>query len=256
MRNGRRFREALHSGKPLIGAWLTIPDPAMAEMLALTGVDFLLVDQEHAPISTADLQNILIGFRGTECASLVRVPWNEPWMAKHVIDVGADAVMFPMVMNREEAAKAVASTKYPPAGIRGVGPRRAAEYGLDERYFDHANDDIGVVVQIEHIDAVNRTEEIATTPGVDAIYVGPADLTGSLGRLPEFGSAETKAAIDRVAETCLRVKVPFGIYTASPQAAADWINRGGQLQTIGEDNQMLLDACVAGLAAARGEVRG
>jgi 4-hydroxy-2-oxoheptanedioate aldolase len=223
----------------------------MAELLANTGLDFLLIDMEHAPHSPGLLQNLLMGLNGTECASLVRVPWNEPWIIKQVIDVGADAIMVPMVNNREEAVKAAAATKYPPAGIRGVGPRRASMYGLDEAYMDRANDEIGVVVQIEHIDAVKRTEEIATAPGVDCVYVGPADLTGSLGKLPDFGNADTRAAIDEVIETCTRIKRPFAIYSDSAEGAARWANRGGQLQTIGEDFMMLGAANVAALKEAR-----
>ena len=256
MKNGRLFRERLHRGDRMLGAWLTIPDPAMAEMMALTGMDFLLIDMEHAPHDPGLLQNILLGLNGTECASLVRVPWNEPWIIKQIIDVGSDAIMVPMVNNRAEAEKAAKSTKYPPAGIRGVGPRRAAMYGLDETYMERANDEISVVVQIEHIDAVNNTEEIATTPGVDAVYVGPADLTGSLGKLPDFGNADTKAAIEKVVETCTRIKAPFGIYSDSAEGAAYWAHRGGQLQTIGEDNLILLQGTVTALREARAAMKG
>lgn len=256
MKNGRIFRQRLRDGDRMFGTWLTIPDPAMAELLANTGLDFLLIDMEHAPHSPGLLQNLLMGLNGTSCASLVRIPWNEPWIAKQVVDVGADAIMVPMVNNRAEAEKAAASVKYPPAGIRGVGPRRAAMYGLDESYMDTANDGIGVVVQIEHIAAVNRTEEIATTPGVDCVYVGPADLTGSLGKLPDFGNADTAAAIEKVVETCTRIKRPFAIYSDSAESAAKWAKRGGQLQTIGEDYMMLGQAHVAALKHAQALMKG
>lgn len=257
MNNGKRCKETLRAGKALIGTWVTLADPASAEIMAEAGLDFIILDTEHAPYSPPLAQNMLMGLRGSQCAAIVRVPWNEPWMVKQVLDIGADGIMFPMIMNTEEARKAVASTRYPPQGIRGFAPRRVAGYGFRfDEYVAEANESIVVLAQIEHIQAVDRVEEIAAVEGVDALYVGPADLTASLGRLPEFGHAEVKAAIDRVAEVCLRLKKPFGVYTGSPADAIGWVKRGGQVQTIGEDFMYLVEQTTAGLAAVRSALKG
>ena len=257
MLNGKRIKELLRSGQPVVGTWLTLADPAVAEIMADAGLDFVIVDQEHSAYSADLLQNMLIGFRGSPAAAIVRVPWNEPWLVKHALDVGADGIMFPMIMNGEEAKRAVASTRYGPQGNRGFSPRRASGYGLRfDEYVRDTDESIVVVAQVEHIEAVSRVGEIAGIEGVDLIFVGPADLTASLGRLPEFGHPDVKAAIDRVAEACIRLKQPFGVNTESPQDALAWASRGAQFLTYGEDTGFLLAAITRDLAAIRAGLKG
>ncbi len=255
MKNGKIFRQRLANKECLLGAWLSIQDPAVAELMSNTGLDFLLIDMEHAPYSPTNLQNMLIGMNGTDCASLVRVPWNVHWIIKQVIDVGADAIIVPMVNNREEAEAAVAATRYPPAGIRGVGPRRAALYGINENYLDEANEGIGVVVQIETTEAVKNVEAIASTPGVDAVYVGPADLTGSVGQLPNFGNPVTAAEIEKVIAGANNVGKPWAVWSGDAATAAKWANRGGTLATICEDVDLYQRALRAELQATRDQMK-
>ncbi len=252
MWNGKRFNERLANGQKLIGGWVSFTDPSIAEIMAGNGYDFLIVDMEHGPLNLTNTQGILMAFRETQCASILRVPWNEPWMVKHALDIGADGIMFPFIMDAEEARKAVAATRYAPRGNRGFSPRRASQYGARfDEYFDQLDGGIAVVLQIEHIDAVNRVEEIASVEGVNCVFVGPADLTASLGKLPNFSDPEVVAASAKVGEVCSRLGVPWGVNAGMPAGALRWAEKGAQFLTCSEDSEIFVMKVQSDIAEMR-----
>jgi 2-keto-3-deoxy-L-rhamnonate aldolase RhmA len=246
-----RVKRKLRDGKAVIGSVLSTPEPFIAEIMGAANFDFLLVDTEHSPLSIYDLQTLLIAARPTESTLIVRAPWNDPVAVKQILDVGADGVIFPWINSRAECEAAVSAAKYPPEGLRGAGPRRAGRLaGGVATYFQRANAEVLVLAQIEQAVAVERLDEILTTPGLDGIMVGPADLAASMGHLHELEHPEVEATIQRILDGCLRHNVPFGMFTATAAKAGLWIGRGGKIATLGGDTWFI----DAGIAAAKADI--
>lgn len=249
---GSVLKEKLAAGQTTIGSWLSCYDPAIAEIMANLGFDWVIIDSEHAPFSLPLMENMLMAFNGTETTPLIRVPWNDPVMIKQALDIGPAGVLVPLVNSAEEARRAVAACKYPPEGVRGVSPRRASSYFADfTDYLARANDETIVTVQIEHIQAVESIDAILEVPGIDVALVGPADLTASLGLLPQFTHARVQEAIRKVLARCLERKVAFGIHTGSPSDARLWASRGAQFVAMGMDIVFLRQAALDWLAKFR-----
>src|SRR5256885_9371170 len=227
----KRFRARLAAGETVIGAWLTIPELSVAEIMAGSGFDYVIIDAEHAPWTVAEIQIALAGFRGSKTVLLVRVPWNDAVAIKQVLDAGIDGVVCPMVRTVEEARSLIAACRYPPAGIRGFGPRRASDYYRRARdYAATANAEIVIVPQIEDARHLKELDGILALDGVDAICLGPADFSGSLGRLLDWTHPEVADALDTVlAKAKARgVAVCTGIVGA-PDAGAGRGAQGGPL---------------------------
>jgi 2-keto-3-deoxy-L-rhamnonate aldolase RhmA len=230
------MKRKLQAGQAVIGSVITTPEPFLAEVMGAAHFDFLLIDTEHCPFSVYQLQTVLIALQSTESTLIVRAPWNDPVAVKQILDVGAEGVIFPWVSTRAECEAAVAAAKYPPEGLRGFGPRRAARLSGDaHEYARRANEEIMVLVQIERAEALDRLDEILTTPGLDGIMIGPADLAASLGHLHDMEHQEVDAAIQRVLDGCKQHGVPFGMFTGSAERARKWIGRGGRIATLGGD---------------------
>src|SRR6266478_1344326 len=192
-----QFKRAIASGKTPIGAWLMSGAPSTAEALASVGFDFLVVDMEHTPIDTPQMVGILQAIAGTPAQAIVRPPWNDMVMVKRAMDAGAQTLLFPFVQNADEAKRAVASTRYPPAGVRGVAAvHRGSRYGTVPNYQKRAHEEICVIVQIEAIAAV---------PGVDSIFIGPADLSASMGFLGDMGNPAVQEKLRAGAQACKRL---------------------------------------------------
>jgi len=205
-------KEKLKREEAVIGAAITIPSPDIAEMLSNLGFDWLFIDMEHAPLDVKDVQLILQVIESSDVTPIVRVPWNDPVVIKRALDVGAMGIIVPWVNSREEAEMAVKACKYPPKGIRGCGPRRAAKYGLETlSYLKSADEEIVVVVQIETVKAVESIKEILSVDGVDATFVGPMDLSASLGHLGNPDHPEVKEAIRTIIKAHSGTKVAPGI---------------------------------------------
>jgi 2-keto-3-deoxy-L-rhamnonate aldolase RhmA len=239
------LKEKLGAGGAALGSVVSITDPFVAEVMANAGFDFIIVDTEHCPFSIHQLQTTLIALRSSGQPVLVRAPWNDPVAVKQILDLGADGVIFPWISSREECAQAVAAAKYPPDGIRGWGPRRAIRlHGGPAEYARGANDYVMVLAQIERADAVERLDEILTTPGLDAIMVGPADLAASMGYLQDLENPAVEAMIDRILERCKANGVPFGMFTGTAEKARKWTLKGGQIATVGGD-LVFIDAGIA-----------
>lgn len=246
-----QVKRKLREGQAVIGSVLSTPEPFIAEIMGAANFDFLLVDTEHSPLSIYDLQNLLIALRPTESTVIVRAPWNDPVAVKQILDVGADGVIFPWINSRAECEAAVSAAKYPPDGLRGAGPRRAGRLGGgNANYFCRANEEVLVLAQIEQAVAVERLDEILTTPGLDGIMVGPADLAASMGHLHELEHPDVEAAIQRILEGCQRNNLPFGMFTGTAAKARTWIQRGGKIATIGGDTWFI----DAGIAATKAEI--
>ncbi|RWC25653.1 MAG: hypothetical protein EOS70_33245 [Mesorhizobium sp.] len=236
------FAETIRSGKPQIGAWMNIPHVMVAETLAQTNLDFLVVDGEHAPIPPSALLDILPATEGYGMPVLYRVAWNRIELIKAALDHGANGVMVPMVNSGVEAIDAVSSAKYPPAGKRGSGAWRASNYyQKDAEYRKDANSSSGVVVQIETRQALNNLDDIASTPGVDALFIGPADLALSLGMEPGKLTPELLDACRAVAAAAKKYRIASGIDVTSIDYIVKFQELGLSLFTYGSDPGFVLE---------------
>jgi 4-hydroxy-2-oxoheptanedioate aldolase len=235
------LKRRLKAGETTVGAWLSFAESAVAEIMAGTGYDWILIDTEHAPFGPEGLQAVLTAFHGRPSVPIVRVPWNSPVYIKQVLDLGAEGVLVPMVMTADEARAAVAACKYPPEGIRGFGPRRASDYYRRvEAYVASANESVLVALQIEHIDAVGRVDEILAVPGIDVVCLGPNDLSGSMGLLGQIEHPSVVKAITRVLEAAGRRRITACMGMAFPSAVnRQWVAGGARFIIAAEDQTVL-----------------
>ena len=213
------LKEKLNKNALTIGSWITIGHASIAEIMAKSGFEWLTIDMEHSAITLPEAQNLIQIVELSGVVPLVRVGENNPNLIKRVMDAGAHGVIVPMVNTKEDAINAVAAVKYPPFGKRGVGLARAQGYGLSfEKYKNWLNKDSVVIVQIEHIEAINNFEEILKVEGVDASIIGPYDLSASLGYPGEFNRKEIRDAIKRYMEVCNKLGKLAGIHVVPPLA--------------------------------------
>lgn len=245
------FRTRVRRRDLLIGPLVTLTDSAVAEAFALAGCDFLWLDLEHAPLGLESLRQHIQAVAG-RAGTVVRVPWNDAVHIKGVLDLGCDGVIIPQVRSAEEARQAVAATKYPPAGVRSVGIARAQRYGMNlGEYVQTANDVVTVILQIEHIDAVPHVADILAVPGVDAVIIGPYDLSASMGVPGQIAHPDVAAAVANVADACNRSGMPWGVFAPNAAAAKVQIARGATVIALATDTMYLW----TGMRAALGELR-
>jgi 2-keto-3-deoxy-L-rhamnonate aldolase RhmA len=245
------FKKKLKQGKPLIGTLISMSSPTVSELMSRCGFDWLWIDMEHAPLTLEQVQQILQAKRG-ECASLVRIPINDETWIKRVLDVGADGIIVPQVKTAEEAQRAVASAKYPPTGTRSVGMSRASRFGMDfAEYIRDANQSTSVFLQIEHTVGVQNIEAILDVKGIDAIIIGPYDMSGSFGKLGQIHDPEVQAAIDKVRETCKKRSVPIGIFCLDAELCKTYLKQGYDLISLGVDIHYMWTAAKASLDSVR-----
>lgn len=214
------LKEKLQKNELTIGSWITLGHPAIGEIMAQAGFDWLTIDMEHSAIDLGEAQALMQVISLSGCAPLVRVGDNDPYLIKRVMDAGAYGVIVPMVNTKDEAVRAVEAVKYPPSGKRGVGLGRAQWYGLEfQKYKEWVHRESVVIVQIEHIQAVRNLEAILGVKGVDGFIVGPYDLSGSLGVPGEFDNQKVKTALARVIKIAKRMKKTAGFHVVSPDPA-------------------------------------
>ena len=245
------FRKRLQRGERLIGTMVTSTDPAVAETLAATGFDWLFIDAEHGSYSNSDLAPILraVDFR---IPCIVRVPVFSEEHIKKTLDLGAGGIIAPQVNTAAHAESVVRYSRYSPEGSRGVGLARAHGYGLNfQEYVDSANEQVTVIVQAEHARAVENIEDIARVPGVDAVLVGPYDLSASLGKMGQVDDPVVVQAIEHVTVTCRDAGIPLGIFGVTLDAVRPWIERGFTLLVVGVDLMLLAQAAGGLLKATR-----
>lgn len=204
-----------------IGSWITLGHPAIAEIMAAAGFDWLVLDMEHSVLELSQVQSIIQVLDKQQCPAIVRLTSNHPDQIKRVMDAGATGVMVPMVKSAADAHAAVQSVYYPPRGQRGVGLARAQGYGASfPEYQCWLEENAVVVVMIEHVDAVNVIDNILAVPGIDAYIIGPYDLSGSMGRPGDLNHPEVEAAIEHILEAGQRANKPGGIHVIEPDPDA------------------------------------
>jgi 4-hydroxy-2-oxoheptanedioate aldolase len=248
------LRERWSAGDTTLGAWLFLREPFTAEAAGDAGYDYVCVDMQHGLADYRDTAAMMQALAKSSATPIVRVPWNEPAMIGRVLDAGALGVIIPMVNTAVEAAEAVAACRYAPVGKRSVGPIGAmARYGSG--YFRWANERIACMPMIETIEAVENIDEILAVPGIDALYVGPADLSLTLGLPPLMDHADAKFqdALTTVLAACKRHGVVAGIQ-ASPALTETRVKQGFQMITVGYDQAPVVAALRADLATAQAAV--
>ncbi|MDA1192349.1 MAG: aldolase/citrate lyase family protein [Candidatus Poribacteria bacterium] len=242
-----RVKQLLEGRKPAVGSWLSLASPIAAEWMAHQGFDWLVVDMEHTPISIETVMQCFIAINTTDTVPMARVMDNDPVLIKQVLDTGAMGIVVPMVCSPHEAARSVQYAKYPPTGTRSVAGARCTIYGKD--YHKRANDEVAVIVQIEHVDAVNAAREILAIEGVDAGFIGPNDLAWSMGVEP--GSKEHEVAIQKVLAAGRHAETPVGIHTMSGADAKKRIEQGFQFVAVANDRTFMLNDSATQLGIAR-----
>jgi len=236
----KAIKRTLRSGGVSVGSWMSIGHVSIAEILAAAGYDWVVIETEHTAIDVSEVLRLLIAVEGAGSVPLVRLASIDPVQTKAVMDSGAAGVLVPMVNTRADAELAVRGVKYPPQGFRGVGVARAQGYGKDlDEYLRTANDDSLVVVQIEHIDAVNAIDDILSVPGIDATFIGPYDLSSSMGLAGQLDHPDVVAAMRTVLERTVVRGVAAGIHIVRAEtAAADMrarIAEGYRFIAVGSD---------------------
>jgi 2-dehydro-3-deoxyglucarate aldolase len=233
------FRSRLRNRELLVGTMVTLTTPESAEILAEAGFDWLFLDGEHGVLGAPELQAV-IGRVGHMIPCIVRVPALEEGAIKKALDVGATGIIVPQVNSSSAAERAVQLCKFPAQGTRGVGLGRAYGYGWSfNDYVNKANETIAVIVQAEHVDAVENIHEIIRVKGIDAVLAGPYDLSASLGKMGEVNHPDVVKAIDHIAAVCHEAEIPLGIFGTTAGAVKPYIDKGFTLITAGTDTLML-----------------
>jgi len=227
----------LMAGEPVVGCFTTIPAPIAVECAALAGFDFVIIDAEHGTVDLETMENMLRAAEAFDCVALVRIAVNEPQVILRYLDAGAMGVQMPQIQSAVEAKKVVDAVKYRPLGKRGLAAIRAARYGVGvplARYVQEANEETLVVVHVETPEAVAEVEAMARVPGVDVVFVGPTDLSYSLGYPGDPMRPEVQSVIDQVFKAVRAAgKIP-GIWAGSPEAAHSYISRGARYIAVTE----------------------
>ena len=251
-----RFKSWLTS-KPShtpLGSWLMSGAPSTAEALGYCGFDFLVVDMEHVPIEMSDLASILRAIGCTPADPVVRLAWNDQVLVKRALDAGAQTLMLPFVQTAEEAREAASSMRYPPDGVRGVAAvHRGSKFGRVPDYLKRANGEICTIVQLETPEAIERLPEIAAVPGIDALFVGPGDLSAATGHIGNIAHPEVQALIARAAADCHAAGKPVGIVGPNPDMVGRFIGYGYDFAAVASDIAMMTGRANDWLSVLRGE---
>ena len=247
-----RLRTIWKAGGSVANGWLAIPNSFSAETMAHQGWDSLTVDLQHGVVDYQVMVTMLQAISTTDTVPVVRVPWLEPGILMKTLDAGAYGVICPMVNSREDAEKLVAYTHYAPRGTRSFGPVRALLYGGDD-YAQHANDTIVTFAMIETAKALDNLDDILAVEGLDAIYIGPSDLSLALGCTPTFDDLDPKAAeaVDHILARAKAHGVVAGIHNGSPEVALQRIAKGFQFVTISSDVRLMAAGAQAVMAKVR-----
>jgi 4-hydroxy-2-oxoheptanedioate aldolase len=241
-------------GRTAFGLWMTVPGSVGAEIFAGAGVDYVCVDQQHGVIDYDSMVPMFQAIRAEGAAPITRVLSNDPFLIMKALDAGAWGVIVPLVNSAEDAARAVSACRYPPRGIRSYGPVRAARV-IGSRDPEELGGEVLCLVMVETREALERVAEIASTPGVDGIYIGPSDLALSLGLPPTLDVTEDAhvEAVDRIREACHRHGIAAGIHAPSGEWARKHAGAGFDMVTVATDATLLRAAALRELIAARGE---
>ena len=236
-----KLKELYKAGKPIINTWLAVPSSFSAEIMANQGWDSVTIDMQHGLIDYPNAVSMLQSISTTNTTPLARVNWNEPGQIMKILDAGCYGVICPMVSNRKEAEKFVQACQYPPKGYRSFGPIRASIYGGSD-YVKHADNEILKLAMIETKEALEKLDEILETPNLDGIYIGPADLSLSVGEEPGFDKPENSKAYNeilRILEAAKKKELLAGIHNGTPEYAKKMIDKGFNMVTVGSDSRYI-----------------
>lgn len=243
------LKRKMLAGKACLGAWLLTNSADVAEILAFSGLDFLLIDHEHGQGDIGDAIAQMRALKGHDCAGIVRVPGHDPIYIKRILDAGVDGILAPNVGNAEEARQIVAACRYPHQGFRGAfGGMRAMDYGFNPGYYAAAADKLFIAVQVESAAAIDHIDEIAAVDGIDLIFIGPRDLSATLGKLNQFDDPAVQGEIARAEKAILNSGKLLGSTAISGRVAKDMAARGYRFIIPGSD-VTLLGLGVRGLLA-------
>ena len=248
-----RFKQAIAAKSTPIGTWLVSGAASTAEAMGCAGFDFVVLDMEHTPIDMAQFVEILRTIQGTPAGVVTRLPWNDMVMVKRVLDAGAQTLMFPFVQNAEEAKRAVSFTRYPPEGVRGVAAvHRASRQGTVANYHRLAADELCVIAQIETLSALEQLPAIAAVPGIDSLFIGPADLSASMGYLGNSAHPDVLAKLREGAQASRRAGKPVGIVGPNPDMVAQYLEFGFTWVAMASDVAMMVGRAQEWLGKLRG----
>lgn len=234
------FKHAIAAGQLQIGLWSSLCSNIAAEIVADAGFDWILLDTEHSPNEVPGLLSQLQAIGRGTATPIIRPAWNDAVLVKRVLDIGSQSVLVPYVQNPEEARRAVAAVRYPPAGIRGVAAgARASRYGRITDYLKKANDEICLLVQVETRDALKQLEAIAKVEGVDGVFIGPSDLSASFGHIGHPQHPEVQKAIEEAAHIIRSAGKAAGILTGIEAEAHRYIGWGYTFVAVGSDTGLL-----------------
>lgn len=243
MASVNRIKQAWSSARPAFGLWSAIPDSFGIELMADPDLDYICVDQQHGVVDYASMVSMLRTIGAAGAAPLVRVPHNEPWLLMRALDAGALGVIVPMVNSAAEAARAVSACRFPPEGLRSYGPIRASKIvgSSDPKLL---SDEVLCIAQVETREGLENVEEIAATPGLDGLYIGPADLALGLGLPPDLGNGESEhaEAVERVREACQKNNIAAGMHCTSGESAREYAEQGFSMVNVGVDYLLLAAA--------------
>lgn len=248
------FRHLLKAAgaHPPVGTWIMSASPMVAEAVGHAGFDWGVLDMEHAPADMMEVIHMLQAVSSTKMVPVVRVPWNDAVTIKRVLDAGATTLLVPLVQNADEARQAVAATRYPPQGVRGVaGMTRASRFGAAHNYLQHANADMGVIVQLETPQALQQLEAIATIDGVDALFIGPADLSAAMGHLGQLTHPAVLEQMSRAVKRAKDAGKPIGTLGAAPEIVAQYRAIGFDFVAISSDLSLLVRSAQLSISALR-----
>ncbi|HEB7534390.1 TPA: 2,4-dihydroxyhept-2-ene-1,7-dioic acid aldolase [Campylobacter coli] len=253
-----KLKEKLKNNQLSIGSWISIGHACIVEVMADAGFEWLVIDFEHTSMNYETVQNLIIVIQSKNIKALVRVSKNEEVIIKKVLDMGADGIIVPMIKSKADAIKAVEFAKYPPIGKRGVGLFRAQGYGSKfEEYKKWVDDNLIIIAQIEHYEAVENIEEIIKTEGIDGVIIGPYDLSGSLGFPGEYHRIEVKEAIARVLKCCKKYNIPSGFHVieTDPKKLQERIHEGCTFLAYSLDFLFLSDSARKGMELIKKELK-
>lgn len=246
------FLQALRSGDKQIGLWVSLASNYAAEVTAGAGFDWLVVDMEHSPGDVQTTLSQLQAIAPYPGTAIIRTPWNDAVMVKRLLDIGAQGILFPMVQTADEARAAVAATRYPPDGIRGVaGSMRGSRFGRIKDYYARANDETAVIVQVETQSALDQAVEIAGVNGVDGVFFGPADIAADMDLIGQPMHDDVWARIMPVARALMEKGCPVGTLVTDPAMATRLLQDGFTFVACGTDTGLLAKAADGLLAQMR-----
>ena len=235
-----------------LGTWVMSASPLVAEAVGVAGFDWGVLDMEHTPLDLMTLVHLLQAVGNTPIQRVVRVPWNDTVFVKRVLDAGAATLLFPFIQNADEARQAVAATRYPPQGVRGMaGMGRASRFGTVPDYFAKANANVCALLQLETREAIGRLEEIAAVPGVTALFVGPGDLSGTMGHVGQLTHPEVMALMTDAARRAHAIGMPIGTVGGTPETVAQYRAMGYDFVAVASDLGLLMRAAQAAAQALR-----